>query len=315
MKIFQMSMLAALAAMANEAAAGICPASMPAKKVGRLDTSIINEASGLALSRSYPDRLYHINDSGDGPNLYVTKPDGSQTKIIEIANFSPEDTEDLTIGHLGSESNDTIIIGDIGDNRRARTSIKIVVLDEPATIASSITPRAVIELKYPDGPHNAEGMALHPNGDLYILTKESNGSRTQERPAQLYRLKRDQIQSGSTKIKILEKVGEIDIPKILADRHPIEQIVTSFAISPDGTRILILTYSDILEVEMNLAVEVLPVEHWQPGVNYRRILASELPQQEAIAYGLNSSDILFTSESPDSASESPIQMISCVLPR
>src|SRR5688500_15450277 len=40
-------------------------------EVGLLDP-VINEASGLAVSARYRDRLYHVNDSGDRGRFFIT---------------------------------------------------------------------------------------------------------------------------------------------------------------------------------------------------------------------------------------------------
>ena len=32
--------------------------------IGSLDTNLINESSGIAISKNYNNRMYHINDSG-----------------------------------------------------------------------------------------------------------------------------------------------------------------------------------------------------------------------------------------------------------
>ena len=49
---------------------GLCEAWSKPEKIGALDTEMVDEASGLAISQVHSNRLYHINDSGDGPFFY-----------------------------------------------------------------------------------------------------------------------------------------------------------------------------------------------------------------------------------------------------
>ena len=47
------------------------------KTLGTLDHKIIAEASGIAVSQLSNNRLYHVNDSGNGSYFYSTYMDGS----------------------------------------------------------------------------------------------------------------------------------------------------------------------------------------------------------------------------------------------
>ncbi len=54
------------------------------QQLGMLDHQIIPEASGIAVSRAFEDRLYHNNDSGDGPYFYVTNWAGAATQTVTV---------------------------------------------------------------------------------------------------------------------------------------------------------------------------------------------------------------------------------------
>ncbi|MCH2038440.1 MAG: hypothetical protein MK137_07610, partial [Rickettsiales bacterium] len=137
---------------------------------GALDVDVIAEASGLAISQQEPHLLYHINDSGDGPFLYVTDQDGSNVRKLTVNGFIPKDVEDLTLGTCPNGTGNCIYIADIGDNWTLRNHIRIIVVPEPTGEETSIDPIQILKLRYPDGAHNAEGLAPHPDGTLYILT-------------------------------------------------------------------------------------------------------------------------------------------------
>ena len=171
--------LAAVAAPAR--AADRCVEWSRAATVGRLDPAVLHEASGLAVSRRHPGRLYHVNDSGNEPRVYVTNESGENDGTLEIEGFEPEDVEDLALGRCPhGPRRDCLYVGDIGDNDRRRDSIHVVVIEEPEMPTGKLRPVAEMRLSYPEGPTNAEGMALHPNGDLFILTKEEDLKRTMQ---------------------------------------------------------------------------------------------------------------------------------------
>src|SRR5688500_13119155 len=84
---------------------------------GKLDHKLIAESSGLAASRRFKERLYHINDSGDGAAFYITDSRGRDPKRIAVTGgFAPMDAEDLALGPCGDDEKSCLFIGDIGDN-------------------------------------------------------------------------------------------------------------------------------------------------------------------------------------------------------
>src|SRR6185369_18081869 len=84
------------------------------KEIGQLSDPI-DEDSGLAISRKFPDRLYHVNDSGDSGRFFITDLTGRNLRIVNVKSFSPVDAEDLALGPC-SASADCLFIGDIGSN-------------------------------------------------------------------------------------------------------------------------------------------------------------------------------------------------------
>src|SRR5436853_7746983 len=90
-------------------------------KIGEV-AAPIDEDSGLAISRKFPNRIYHVNDSGDSGRFFITDFTGKDLRIVNINGFAPEDAEDLGIGPC-APSTDCIFVGDIGDNLRTRKTI------------------------------------------------------------------------------------------------------------------------------------------------------------------------------------------------
>ena len=146
--------LAGLLALSFSAQAKICTKWSNTTVVGQLNPNIIDEASGIAVSRSVPNRLYHINDSGDGPHFYSTDTKGGQTQKIRVGGLLGQDVEDLTYGKCGDSN--CIFIADIGDNKERRSSVQIAVVKEEAKFGSRVDAIKVITVRYPDGAHNAE---------------------------------------------------------------------------------------------------------------------------------------------------------------
>jgi len=88
---------------------------------GALDAPLIDEASGLAVSRETPGVLWTHNDSGDGPVLYAFDKTGAHRGAVMLDGVWAIDWEDLAGAVLDDQP--TLVVGDIGDNPRKRRRI------------------------------------------------------------------------------------------------------------------------------------------------------------------------------------------------
>lgn len=265
--------------------------------VGALDKNILKEASGIEVSSSNKT-LYHINDSGNGIYFYTSNLDGGNIKPVSILGYesSLADFEDLSVGPCYSKS--CIFIGDIGDNTKSKKYIKIIIIQEKDRFESSAKPVKIIRLKYPDRPHDAESLAVHPNGDLFIITKEANYKRKKAFPSKIYRVKKDDWQSDYTAIKSMELIGSIDIMQI-NDSYTgfFDNLITSFDISSNGKRFILLTYQNAYEFNIDLSVvNDLNSKDLIRGKDYNTIVLKRLPQQESTAYLNSDKSILYNTE-------------------
>jgi hypothetical protein len=200
----------------------------------------------------------------------------------------------MSMGQCGDSKGDgrtCLVFGDVGDNGSSRASVSFIMMPEKETYADIETPLRVVNARYPDGAHNAEGFAIHPNGDLYLLTKTSPG------PAQIFRLTRDQLRVGDGAMQTFTEVGKIDIAPLVGDLAAQRSalLVTSFDIAPDGKRAVILTYGAAIEIGFDLSKPLPPQAGWKSGEDFRRIDIARQPQTEAIAYAPNGA-ILYDSE-------------------
>lgn len=267
------------------------------KKLGTLDNSLLMEASGMDVSNKYQDRIYHINDSGKKLELITTDMKGNKHRKIEINGYKNgnSDNEDLSTGPC--YKNNCIFIGDIGDNLEKRTEIKIVILKERKSYPASVSPLKVLRLKYPDGPHNAESLAVHPNGDIYIISKESDFKKMKYYPSNIYRLKRSVWENNKGTSMIPELVGKIDTSLLNGgDRFFLNNIITSLDISGDGKKFILLTYQNAYEIYTDLTYAKSDTFYNIDNLSYSYIELKKLPQQEAISYVNSDKSFIYNTE-------------------
>jgi hypothetical protein len=69
----------------------------------------------------------------------------------------------------------TLVVGDIGDNAAARTSITLHVITEPTDpLTGGDLVGSSLELTYEDGPRDAEALVIDPrSGEILIVTKNA----------------------------------------------------------------------------------------------------------------------------------------------
>jgi hypothetical protein len=279
-----------------------------AVRVGELDSSLIDEASGLAVSSEFPNRLYHINDSGDSGRFYITGFNGGGTQTVNVDLFDPRDAEDIALGPCGSLEGSCLFIADIGDNARVRDELEIVLIQEQEQFSDRTSPVDSIRIKYPDGAHDAESIAVHPNGDLFIVSKGADYSLLTVSPSRIYRLPGERWQGADGSVQQLDLLGEVDFTAISSDTFS-GSLPTAFDISDDGQRFIVMTYVNAFEFYIDLSRAGLPVtEDLVPGVDFREITLEVLDQQESIAY-LGENALLYGTEAV--RGEAPIMRVRC----
>jgi len=277
--------------------------------VGMLDETFVSEASGLEVASS-GESLYLINDSGDSGRFFLAGTDGGQTRAVGIRGPDPTDTEDMTLGRCPDDAGRCLFFADIGDNEARRTSVKIVVVREQASFPPEVTPERRFRVRYPDGPRDAESLAIHPNGDLFILTKMPDYAALRVSPSALYRIPYSDWAPDGVSELVAEPFGELDLTAISSDPFS-GSLATGMDISDDGARLLVLTYMNAFEFDVDLSAGSFPgVVDMVEGEDYREIALQTLEQQESIAYLPSGDGFLYTTES-GSSDGSPIMRVSC----
>jgi hypothetical protein len=220
--------------------------------------------------------LWTHNDSGNAPQLFAIDLKGKLLSQWTVTGARAVDWEDIAIGPGG------LYVGDIGDNRLRRTFVTVYRLKEPNP-RSDGGPTAAAEalrFRYPDGPHDAEAMMVHPRtGDLYIVTKAnlSDGDTLVFRAAAPLRAKSGRVQT-------LEKVAVLNLGRGLLGRFA---GVTGGDISPEGSRVVLCDYWGAWEARFDAS--------WT-GLEWVYVDVGARPQGEGICYRADGKALIVTSE-------------------
>jgi hypothetical protein len=221
------------------------------------------EASGVALSRRVPGRLWSHNDSGQAV-LFALDERGAVTVRVAVTGAAVEDWEAIAAGPCPGGS--CLFVADIGDNDAERKSVVIYRIPEPAANETSVTVAAAITLMYPDGAHDAESLLVTDDGDMLIVTKGESG------PVGVYRVPAS-ARAGAA--ATLERVGA----PIQGKATP-EQRITDGTVSSDGQWIALRSLASLVFYRTADFVK----GEWR---EVRRVDLTSLsePQGEAVALG------------------------------
>ncbi len=219
----------------------IAPHIKPRKNLGQIESSIINEASGLVASRNSEGVLWTHNDSGGEPELYAIsnegymlatyKINGNQHPAYKSPSIINRDWEDISFGPGPKDETDYLYIADIGDNSAIfgtyfiyRVEEPLVDIDQDSTYAVLYTAET-IAYKYEDGHRDAETIFVDPNtGDIYIVSKREDS-------VGVYYL---EYPHSTTEVLTATKVATLPFSSAVAGD-----------ISPEGNEIIIKNYLQI----------------------------------------------------------------------
>ena len=262
----------------------------PVRVLGTITDPGIGESSGLAASRRNPGLLWTHNDSGDEPLVYCLDLKAAPCGVWRVTGAEAWDWEDMAAGPGPRPGEHYLYLGDIGDNLDQRTEIIVYRIPEPAAPAggaalptkaapAATPPAEALKLRFPDGPHNAEALAVHPTtGDLYVVSKDAQASRVYKATAPL----------DASKVTTMAQVGTV---RLGTGARGLEQ-VTGADISPDGRRAALSTYTDGYEMEVPADGVFDDVWSQKPAA----VALGPRLQGESIAYRLDGNALLTTSE-------------------
>lgn len=243
------------------------------KKAGDLKNKKIDEASGLAFSRTHLGIIYTHNDSGGEPLVYLIDTLGKDKGSIKLKGVRNRDWEDIAVGPGPDPKLNYIYVGEIGDNNAVYKSVKIYRFPEPKSLEENMEVEPeVLKLKYPDGPRDAETLMVDPiSKDIFIVSKRDSVNILYRAPQSAF----------SKKDFELEKIMELPFTMSVAGD-----------ISVDGKQILIKNYFSVFYWERNEGETVPDALKRNPVL----LPYKPEPQGEAIAFHPNGQSYFTLSE-------------------
>ncbi|ACU59227.1 hypothetical protein [Chitinophaga pinensis] len=149
-------------------------ASVQPQVLGIVQSSAIQEASGLAASRALPGYFWTHNDSGNKPEVYLLDNKGQLISTIQLEGIKNRDWEDIAEGAGPIPHKQYVYVGDIGNNIRLDLHTRIYRFQAPSQAPASKTTvkPETLQISYPDGPRDAETVMVDPiNKFLYVVSK------------------------------------------------------------------------------------------------------------------------------------------------
>lgn len=172
----------------------------------------IREVSGLY--RVSADSMWWHNDSGDGPNIFLTNGSGQLLDKRTLSPAQAKDWEDMT-----ADDDGRIYIGDFGDNRFRRNDMKIYRYHPQTEQVDSI------QFNYPNEEHyNIEAFFWYQDS-LHLFTK----SRVHKKPLPTYHF-------------ILPATPGSYTAELRDSFHIKKRVVTAAAVHPESGRMVLLAY-------------------------------------------------------------------------
>ena len=207
---------------------------------GKLENKSLDEASGLARSNRKADVYWAVNDDGPAA-IHALDSSGAKLGLVHIVAAKNKDWEDIaSFTHNGTAY---LAVADIGDNFAKRKKVTVYIVQEPDTGDAKIDIAWRIDYTYPDGPLDAESLAIDGAGEqIYVLSKRTI-------PAVLYQLP---LFPASTEIVIATRIAGIDSLPQPSSQEVLNASGSGWGWQPtgmdfaaDGSSALILTYAGV----------------------------------------------------------------------
>ncbi|MEL7442295.1 MAG: hypothetical protein AAFN66_05585, partial [Pseudomonadota bacterium] len=173
-----------------------------------------------------------INDSGDGPILYMLNKDGTIEREVTVTNAKNVDWEDMTQNSFGH-----FFLGDFGNNDNKRRWLTIYKIENPIDIKTDTTEAEIIKFTYPE-MGKGKVKPKDKNYDLEAFVEY-------KRNLYLFTKNRTKPFDGITKLyKVGDHAANFDAQLIgeFKTCTTLEKLcwITSAAISPDRTKLVLL---------------------------------------------------------------------------
>ena len=219
----------------------------PATVVAILPESLL-EASGIARDPRRNNLFWLHNDGGSETLLFGVDTMGVVLTTARVLDVPNRDIEDAAIGRCGSDW--CVYLGDIGDNRSRRSSVQVHRVPLPAlpdpdidsatkkgVIDQEVTALSSWELKYPDGPRDAESLVIDDaRGQLSVISKGRRSA-----GVVLYSIDVAELEQADHSPMTLRRIGRLAIP--IGGNS--SQLITAADLSPDGALLALRSYASL----------------------------------------------------------------------
>ncbi len=247
---------------------------------GDIESIDLKESSGLASSTRRKGVLWSINDSGSDPEIFALSESGAHLGKWSVAGVESNDWEGMDSFKVNDRH--YLLIGDTGDNFRARKEVSFLVLEEPLLdqVDRQVTVSWQTKFGFPDGPKDVEAVAVDLQGKRAIFLNK------RELPLRLYGVPLFPVEEKITAEKIAQLVP---VPRYRSDLEGLYGRTARYLGLPTGmdlfsNKLLVTTYRNAYLYDYN-ALDLPPMEISLP-------LAG---QREAITFGFESSNVAYVS--------------------
>lgn len=239
---------------------------------GELDL-IIRETSGIAKDAF---TYWTHNDSGNPSDIYQMSEDGQIQNKVRLGDYYNKDWEDITT------DGEHLYIGDFGNNFGNRKDLRILKVRLDSLASTRATVQDTINFRFPDQTefygdynHNFDCESLIAFGDsLYLFTKNHL-----DHACRVYRVPKAEGTYDA------ELVGEFNT----------QGIISSAAVSPDGTKVALVgyNYSGVMDPFIWILSDFKGADFF--GGKTKRYNLDMKRQTEGIAFA-NDSTLMITAE-------------------
>ncbi len=202
---------------------------------GKLDPKLVPECSALWPSPTQPGVFWTLSDSGAKPRITPVRADGS--RVVGPGGYwdGPilRGATNVDWEAIAGDERGQMVVGDVGNNVSRRKELALYLFREPVAGTTEVADVRKVTFAWPDQTafpdpelaHDCEAMFLL-RGKLYLLTKHRRDTLTD-----LWRADLPTTGERAT----LTKLGRFDIGGM----------VTDACLSPDRTRLAVLTYRNV----------------------------------------------------------------------
>lgn len=274
------------------------PPAVPGENICTIVDWRMQELSGLV---ALDDGGYIVINDGtqswQGWPIFLLGPECQPVGEIYYTGDGTFDPEDLAYDRAGG----VLWVADIGDNAAGGTGEgqpRPTVALWRVELTGDRTP-VIHRFAYPDGAHDAEALVLDGDGMPLIITKEVGA-------AGIYRPVSDPVPNNPHEQAVpLERVGEFSPPDTGAEHafgRLARLVITGGATAPDGSRVVLRTYTDAFEFDVTDGDVAAAITDGTPRITP---LPDE-PLGEAITYSPDGETFLTVSESPPDTEFQPV---------